>query len=133
MIHTDGSIGVSCPSSVAGNNYYLKINHRNTVETWSALPVRLDSTIVYDFTSGASQSYGENMADLGDGNWGFYTGDMNQDQSIDIFDFSKYDYDVSQFAFGYYDTDLNGDGSVDIFDFPVFDQNCAGFIFSMHP
>jgi hypothetical protein len=60
------------------------------------------------------------------GVYGFYSGDLNQDGYIDIFDFPG--YDAANQSGGLYDgtyvvTDINGDGYVDIFDFPLYDSN----------
>ena len=69
-----------------------------------------------------------------EGIWSFYTGDVNQDEFIDIFDFPDYDLDNQNFvAFEYKATDFNGDGFVDIFDFPIYDGNNQNFIFAIHP
>ena len=64
------------------------------------------------------------MDSLGDGNWAFYTGDINQDGYIDANDFPPYDADNhSAVRFVYATTDFNGDGYVDANDYPVFDGN----------
>jgi hypothetical protein len=73
------------------------------------------------------------MKNLGSGVFGFYSGDINQDNSIDIADFPALFSDNDNFVYGYFNTDLNGDGSVDIADFPVIFLNTDNFIYSINP
>ena len=132
MLHTDGSLKVTYPVEILGVPYYVAVKHRNTLQTWSAVPVALNT--LYNFTSSAGKAFGSNLIDpYGENIWSLYNGDMNQDESIDIFDFPQLDFDILSFNFGYFNTDLNGDGSVDIFDFPVLDGNVLNFIYSIHP
>jgi hypothetical protein len=100
------------------------IKHRNTLETWSANPISMSSDSLYDFTTAATQAYGSNMIQVGNGVYALYTGDLNQDGFIDAFDYPALDADTfNGLASLYVATDLNGDGFVDSFDFPVFDVN----------
>jgi hypothetical protein len=62
-----------------------------------------------------------------------YSGDMNQDGAVDIFDFPLYDSDNLNFGSGYLVTDINGDGFVDIFDFPIYDANNLAFVGLIRP
>ncbi len=40
------------PAQFAGNSYYLIVNHRNSIETWSAYPVYLNfGNVQFDFTT----------------------------------------------------------------------------------
>ena len=80
----------------------------------------------------SNNAFGDNMVlvdstSLGGGNYqnvfAIYSGDINQDGYIDVFDFPQFDQDNFNQAVGYFVTDLNGDGYVDVFDFPVFDKN----------
>ena len=65
--------------------------------------------------------------------WAFYSGDINQDEFIEILDFPLLFNDNDNYAYGYYATDLNGDGTVDILDFPFLFNNSDNFIESIHP
>jgi hypothetical protein len=91
------------------------------------------SSNTYDFTSASSQAFADNMKEVEPGVWALFSGDMNQDEFVDVFDFPQYDLDNASFASGYFATDLNGDGFVDVFDFPLFDANNSVFIMSIHP
>jgi hypothetical protein len=133
MLNTDGTVSVQIPASVSGS-HYIAIKHRNTIQTWSANTVNFaGGTLNYDFTTAASQAYGSNQVEVETGVFAFYTGDINQDENIDILDYPEIDTDVNNFEFGYFKTDLNGDGNVDILDYPVLDANVNNFIFSDHP
>ena len=135
VLMTDGSAECNLENVTPLESCWIVIKHRNGLQTWSASAVTLGSGHYYDFSSAASQAFGSNMKDVyGEGIWSIYSGDINQDEFIDIFDFPDFDLDNQNFIFGVYiETDLNGDGFVDIFDFPIFDQNNQNFIFSVHP
>lgn len=50
ILKSDGFASVIFPGSVYGNSYYVVIKHRNSIETWSKLPVIFSSPEVsYDF------------------------------------------------------------------------------------
>ena len=53
------------------------------------------------------------------GAYGLLTGDINQDESIDVLDYLLLDTDIVNGNSGYYATDLNGDGSVDVLDYLI--------------
>jgi hypothetical protein len=51
-IGIDGTGNFSFPSAVLNNSYYIVVNHRNSVETWTAAPVNFSSSSVsYDFST----------------------------------------------------------------------------------
>jgi len=62
-----------------------------------------------------------------------YSGDLNQDENIDLLDLGDIETDINNFQFGYFATDINGDGNVDLLDGPIVENNINGFIFSSHP
>ena len=132
LIATDGNGSCTFPSTPSGN-YWIAVKHRNSIQTWSSSPIALPGS--YDFSTSVTKAFGNNMVDVyGEGIWSIYTGDLNQDEYIDIFDFPDFDNDNQNFVSNMYvATDLNGDGYVDIFDFPVFDLNNQNFVFSIHP
>ena len=101
------------------------------MQTWSALPVLLGNVTNYDFSTNALQAYGNNMI-FTYGVWAFYSGDLNQDENIDLSDFPYWDDDNVNFVFGYFPTDINGDINVDLSDFPYWYNNNANFIYSNH-
>ncbi|MEZ5047275.1 MAG: hypothetical protein R2831_09830 [Chitinophagaceae bacterium] len=129
VLQTNGTITCTYPALVIGNSYYVVIKHRNSIETWSANPVLMSATTIYNFSTSATQAYGSNTIDAGaDGVYNIYNSDANQDGFIDIFDFLDWDTDNQNFASGNFVTDFNGDGFVDIFDFLVWDANNQNFV-----
>ena len=127
-LDVNGAAEVELPGSAIGNDYYIVIKHRNSIETWSSAAVTISSVTNYDFSSSASQAYGANMVDDGTGVFMIYSGDINQDGFIDGNDFIDVDNDNANFAFGYLYTDANGDAFVDGNDFIVIDNNNSNFI-----
>ncbi len=136
-LNKDGSVSLTVPSSLSGT-YYVVIKHRQTVETWSNMPLDFSSSPVsHNFTTSGQQAFGMNMQYLGSGVFGLYGGEITsmtggQDGYIDIFD----NNDVFNFsqtaAFGYILEDLTGfspaggtgpDGFVDIFDMALVFNN----------
>ena len=134
VLMADGNATISLPAGALGQSYYLVVKHRNTLQTWSTNPVTMSGTVTYNFSTASSQAYADNMIEVETGVWAFYTGDLNQDEFIDPFDFPIFDADnFALVSFDYYATDLNGDGFVDPFDFPIYDGNNFNLIFSIHP
>ena len=133
VLLTNGTVSVTF-TQPAGS-YYIAIRHRNTLQTWSAAPVACTvSTPLYNFTTAANKAYANNQVQVVPGIWAFFTGDLNQDQFIDPFDFWGFDTDSQNGVQGVYvATDFNGDGFVDPFDFQVFDENSQNGVSSIHP
>jgi hypothetical protein len=93
----------------------------------------MGATTSYDFTTAATQAYGDNMIEVATGVYAMYTGDINQDEYVDPYDYPVYGDDNNNFATGYYSTDLNGDGYVDPYDYTIYGDNNNNFVMSMHP
>ena len=124
LLHTNGVMELDIPETYLQHSWYLVLNHRSHIQTWSANPVFLSNQFNYDFSTAASQAYGSNQIEVEPGIFALYSGDINQDGFIDSFDFPALDTDIFNGVSGVYtNTDLNGDGFVDSFDFPVFDFN----------
>jgi hypothetical protein len=70
---------------------------------------------------------------MADGPWALFSGDINQDENVDLLDLSILDSSISNFDFGYVSTDINGDSNVDLLDNPIIEENINQFIFSVHP
>ena len=132
-LKTNGTLQCSFQGSVTNNSYYIVINHRNTILTWSSQPVLMSAITNYDFSTASSKAYGNNQVLLEPGIWGFYSADINQDENIDLLDMSLLDIDNMNFEYGYLATDINGDGNVDLLDYPITDLNISNFVYSVHP
>ena len=70
---------------------------------------------------------------LPDGTWAIFSGDVNQDGTIDTGDLTPIDNDANMFVTGYVVTDLNGDGTVDTADITFVDNNQQRFISAITP
>ena len=135
ILKTNGDVTVTFgPAVVANNAYYLKVNHRNSVEIWSAAPVILTSITSYSFSSATSQAFASNEAITFDALYAaIYAGDINQDGAVDGSDFLELDPSIQNGDGGYFVGDLNGDGSIDGSDFLVLDPNIQGGIGANFP
>lgn len=115
-------------------SYFIVINHRNHLETWTPSPLDFSSnSIVHDFTLAAANAYGSNMKDLGEGRFGFFAGDANQDGVINDTDIDVLTIAATGFQTGYIDQDVNGDGMVDALDLILTDNNAALARMVVHP
>lgn len=113
--------------------YYIEIKHRNSIATWSGSTPSFNSNYLsYTFVSANTQAYGNNMVNVNN-NWSFYTGDVNQDGIVDLFDGLLIDNDILNFTMGYVDTDLDCNGFVDITDFLYADNNILNFVGEIAP
>ena len=65
--------------------------------------------------------------------YAIYSGDVNQDRTVDATDVSLIDNDASNFVTGYVATDLTGDDFVDGTDFAIADNNAANFVSAIIP
>lgn len=128
VINTLGVCTFSFTNTPSGS-YYLSVKSRNIIETWSALPVNINTGInTYDFSSAQANAYGSNLV-LKSGKWCFYSGDLNQDGFVNGNDFTIFSSEFAQA--GYLVSDLNNDGSVNGNDFTSFSNAFAKQ--SMHP
>ena len=124
---TNGICSLIIPAEV-NSSYYLIVNHRNSIQTWSSDAVFFGSSDVeYDFTTNITKAYGSNLKLVGD-KYCIFGGDVNQDGVVDTGDMSPLDNDAGSFTTGYIATDVNGDGIVDTGDMTIVDNNSASFI-----
>ena len=122
-------------ATAPSGTYYLQVKHRNALETWSKAGGEVytaGSAFSYNFTTAPTQAYGSNMILKGTKQC-FFSGDVNQDGTIDASDVSAVDNDAFNFASGYLATDVNGDGSVDGTDVSVADNNAFNFVSKVVP
>lgn len=131
-IPTDGLITMPVSPSL-NSSYYLSINHRNSLETWSAQPVSFNANVItYNFTTGAEKAYGFNQVERGN-QWLMIGGDVNQDGMVNLSDVSAIENSAIHFCAGYLKEDINGDGLIDADDIILADNNAANGYSSMHP
>ncbi|MDQ3021907.1 MAG: PQQ-dependent sugar dehydrogenase [Bacteroidota bacterium] len=127
--------GVCIFNNAPTGKYYIKVTHRNGLETWSRSggdSLRKGNIVNYDFTTSASQAFGSNQILKGTV-YCIYSGDVNQDGIIDINDLGLIDNDLFGFVNGYQATDLNGDGFVDLSDMQIADNNARNVVMVLRP
>jgi subtilisin-like proprotein convertase family protein/PKD repeat protein/endonuclease/exonuclease/phosphatase family metal-dependent hydrolase len=134
LLARDGSATTSIPSGFVGSSYYLVIRHRNSLETWSSVPVAVTSgTVNYDFTDAGSKAFGNNLKSSGDGYFSLYSGDVNQDNVIDFTDLSDFEIVSTQHQTGYVPCDIDGDRMVESADGSLIENNASGARQSIRP
>lgn len=125
-------------SNAPSGIYYLQVIHRNCLETWSKAggeAYTAGTVFNYDFTSSSSQAYGNNMvqADSSPVNFGIFSGDVNQDDHIDLLDVIMVYNDVTINVAGYRNSDINGDDMTDEIDLMFVSNNSNKFVSIMRP
>lgn len=132
-----GGGGISYPiqftNPVTGTLYFIAVKHRNSIETWSSFPQTFSGGVLnYDFTSSASQAYGNNMI-LSGSDYSFYAGDVSQDGSIDATDLVEIYNDGVNLVSGYVVTDVNCDNIVDVSDLLIAYNNLINTVSKITP
>ncbi len=139
ILKTDGSVNVTFTNLVASSTqYYICINHRNSIETWSRLYDISSSTALnpYDFSSDKTQAFGNNMIDVGEvyGEspvWAIFSGDISdantatvgiQDHVVESQDYGDLEKAVYYIYTGYLPEDITGDGIVESADYGLMEN-----------
>ncbi|MBK8553967.1 MAG: hypothetical protein IPL53_24145 [Ignavibacteria bacterium] len=93
------------------------------------------TTMSYDFSTAAAKAYGNNMinVDASPVRYAIYSGDVNNDGTVDLNDVIQTYNAAGSFASGYVVTDLNGDNIVDLNDILIAYNNSAGFVAVVRP
>jgi hypothetical protein len=131
-LQTNGNCTITVPGNYSGS-YYIAIHHRNSIETWSAIPVQFSgSNINYNFSDNIYSAYGSNLKQQG-AVFVIIAGDINQDGHVDGLDMATAASQASAFGNGYIAEDINGDGMIDALDMIVIDNNAAVFKSKIRP
>ena len=113
-------------------NYYIQLKHRNSIETWSNSVTFANANPTYDFTTSQSQAYGNNLIQIGT-KWCLFSGDVNQDNNVNLLDLIAVDNDNTNIVTGYVNTDVNGDNVVNLQDLIIVDNNNTAIITRVAP
>ncbi len=112
------------PGSIQGQSYYIVIRHRNSLETWSSVPILFNGPVVnYNFSDGLNRAFGNNLKDVSVGNYAIFSGDVNQDGSISLNDLSETENACLLFLTGYLPEDLTGDLITESSDYSLLENN----------
>ncbi len=140
-IHGEGRFDF--PYAVLGNSYYIVTHHRNALETWSGAPIFFNDTVInYSFTDSLPQAYGNNLFDLGDGNFALWSGDISgdninsygqQDGFIQFRDYFYMEQALFVTSLGYTPADLTGDGIVESLDYMFMENSYFYLVMVMRP
>lgn len=122
-------------SKLTSGNYYIVLKGKNSIETWSkngGVSVTAGKIINYDFTSLVSQAYGSNLKLINE-IYCIYSGDVNRDGYVDLYDMYKIENDSYYLMTGFIETDINRDGLVDLSDLEISDNNVSNFVLKVTP
>ena len=117
--------------------YFVEFRHRNALQTWSADPVMFSyQQTSIAFSVNSIYAYGNNEIQVDNSPYNvfaFYSGDVNQDGTIDASDVSQTDNDSYNSLSGYVNTDVTGDNFVDAADVSIVDNNAFNAVSIMTP
>ena len=137
VLLSNGNAFMQFPGAAYGNSYYIAVKHRNSIETWSKNPVLFSGINNYDFTTNLNAAYSNGinppMKLLAAGVYGIYSGDVNQNGSINTADLSAAQTGASAFERGYNSNDCNGDGATDLTDLQIIENNGTMLIIYARP
>ncbi len=131
-----GSIITVGPTVLNSVPYYIQMNHRNSIETWSKTTLTFSNNdLYYDFHTSANRAYGDNQiqVDASPVRFAFYGGDVNQDGTVEITDIVEVFNDGNNFVSGYVNTDVDGNNFVDLSDLTLTLNNSNSFISRVTP
>ena len=137
ILKKNGLVSVDFPGDISGRHFYISVKHKNSMEIWSSDSISISSLTFHDFSDNINKTFsnGSNLPQkiMQNSLFGIYSGDVNQDGSIDLFDLQMVENDATSFNFGNQTSDCNGDGVVDLVDMQLVENNSGLFIFLSKP
>ncbi len=116
-----------------GIPFYIVIKHHNSIETWSSTTqIFYSGTLNYDFTLERNTAFGNNLIKIGS-KWCIYSGDVNQDGTVDTLDLSQIESNGINYQISNAVCDLNKDNIVDLEDLIICDNNTTRNIIRKKP
>lgn len=132
-LNSNGEITLNFYEARNATDYYLVFKHRNSIETWSSAGNKfVVNSMDYDFTSTNLSAYGNNLI-LNGSSYCVYTGDINQDGTVDVTDISVTANDAAESMSGYLLSDLNGDSYTDASDISIVSNNATNSVMKVVP
>ena len=133
FLNNSGNGSATFSSAAEGVSFYIILKHRNCITTWSAAPqVFSAGSLVYDFTTAQNKAYGNNLVLKGT-KWCIYSGDVNQDGTVDSIDLLLISNDAYDFMTGYVNSDITGDNFVGLQDIVLCDDNAFNSVTAITP
>ncbi|MBK8552069.1 MAG: hypothetical protein IPL53_13805 [Ignavibacteria bacterium] len=137
VLSTSGSCAFTF-SNVSTGQYYIVVNHRNSIETWSRQGGEAFTSGVnlsYNMSDQVTKAFGNNIKQVDSAPVRFanYSGDVNQNGNTDLTDIVAIYNNAKIFTTGYNNTDINGDNITDLTDLIITNNNVANFISKITP
>lgn len=133
VLNSSGTGIFSFNAAANSVNYYIEVDHRNSINTWSAAGNSFtNNSLSYDFTSSANQAFGNNLILKGT-EYTVFSGDVNKDDIIDGGDLSQVENDAGLTLSGYVSSDVTGDDFTDAADISVVENNVANGVIVINP
>jgi hypothetical protein len=127
-LNQDGTASFEVPEIYTGS-YWVTVKNRNHLETVSQNIINFASgSVVYNFTTDASQAFGNNQVMLEPGIYGVYVGDVDQNGIVNVTDRSQVDVGIYNLVVGYFANDVDGNGIVNVTDRTKVDVNIYNLI-----
>ncbi len=125
-------------NSLPNGQYYIIINHRNSIETWSRLggeAFTSGSSIDYNMSDQITKAFGNNLkqVDTTPLRYADFSGDVNKDGSVNLTDLVVIYNDAQNYITGYNTTDINGDNITDLTDLIITNNNSSIFVIKITP
>jgi Leucine Rich repeats (2 copies) len=132
-LKTNGTAVCSFNTAPVGS-FFITVKNENMIQSYSSSLQNVGRIpLTYDFTNSVTKAFGDNLVQLSNGKYAFYSGDLNDDGNVDNSDYSLWEIDANNFAYGFYVTDLNGDGNVDNSDYSIWETNSNNFVSIISP
>jgi hypothetical protein len=141
VLNISGAGTGSLTTVTNGTPYYLVVQHRNSVETWSGTGKSFTSNLLnYDFTTASTQAYSDGVSPnlptkQINGKWCFWSGEVTNNYFIEFDDLIQV-YNKYLLALedpGYYPEDLTGNQFVEFDDVLLVYNNYSLGIYSQNP
>lgn len=108
-----------------GDNYFVSIKFRNHLAVLSANAISIDHSQILDFTDPSQVLQGgSQLADLGNGVYACFAGDMDGNGVVNVEDFNRFISEISQLN-GYLSGDCNLDGAATVTDYNWYSGNAS--------
>ncbi len=136
LLDSNGRAAISFSNASNGVKYYIQLKHRNSIETWSAAALSFNnSSLTYDFSIASTQAFGNNMKQVDNIplRYAIFSGDVNQDGSLNLTDIILVSNNSTNFINGYINTDLNGDNFTNLTDILIAYNNSNSFVSRVTP
>ena len=128
ILSTSGFLTVSIPATFLNGNYFIVVNHRNALETWSTNSLLLNQpAMTYDFTLLANV-FGNNLHLNTDGSYSVVSGDVNKNGVVDFNDFLLVENASLISGVGYSVFDLDGNLLVESSDYSLVENNIGKIV-----